>query len=637
MKRTLLALGLVFLPAFVGCSVEVVDELSEHQQEIVWGDISAQNYNQSTAQEQEWATATGITMRRSDITYLGAACPNRATGTSFDCSVDLKTYTAQQIVDRGGVPLCAHGTNTNFYPNELEVDAACTAFLVGPDVFATAGHCIFPDGRAPTTFDAQLECSKRTVVMRWRQSDNGEFPNGNPRVLERHIYDCVEVLSHGRNIGGWILPSRSPGLNSDWAFFRVDRAVTGGAGTGGPLTDAREPLPMSTTAVTTGTGSLTTVGHPFGHPTKIDPEVSVFAAPSERGAGTFALHADVQGGMSGGPVIDASGKVRGIVSAAPDTIQQLDPRFPTSNTVRPSCGDGVVTGTEECDEGDTTPGDGCSANCEKEQFCEMECFPPSDMPPNCPVGLFDLHPIAVGAECANRTGGSDTFCSAACPCEAGAGDCDGNAQCGTNLECATDYGPAFRQKPSTDVCVPSGCGGRAIGSGSFCTDGCPCGYGGGDCDPGTANTPRAECMNGLVCATDYGAHFGASATTDVCVTPQCGGRTPGTASFCTALCPCGQGGGDCDVAADCMAGSRCATDIGPAFNRPADYDMCVPSSCTQQIKANLGKAGFCTAACPCGRGGGDCNTNDQCMPGLTCAQNVGAQFGYAATVDVCTN
>jgi hypothetical protein len=44
---------------------------------------------------------------------------------------------------------------------------------------------------------------------------------------------------------------------------------------------------------------------------------------------------------------------------------------------------------------------------------------------------------------------------------------------------------------------------------------------------------------------------------------------------------------------------------------------------------------FCSAACPCGHGGGDCDDDGQCMPGLVCGTDNGPEFGGSATTDVC--
>ena len=41
-----------------------------------------------------------------------------------------------------------------------------------------------------------------------------------------------------------------------------------------------------------------------------------------------------------------------------------------------SCGNGIAEGTEQCDDGDTTSGDGCSAS------CQVECVPLAFMDPN---------------------------------------------------------------------------------------------------------------------------------------------------------------------------------------------------------------------------------------------------------------
>jgi lipoprotein signal peptidase len=79
------------------------------------------------------------------------------------------------------------------------------------------------------------------------------------------------------------------------------------------------------------------------------------------------------------------------------------------------------------------------------------------------------------------------------------------------LTCVNNVGAAFAMTSGTDVCLKSGCGTVALGSANFCSAACPCGHGGADCDS------NAECLPGLVCGTNNGAAFGYSATTDVCV------------------------------------------------------------------------------------------------------------------------
>jgi hypothetical protein len=61
-------------------------------------------------------------------------------------------------------------------------------------------------------------------------------------------------------------------------------------------------------------------------------------------------------------------------------------------------------------------------------------------------------------------------------------------------------------------------------------------------------------------------------------------RTRPQAAFCSALCPCSSGQGDCDSNAECQSGLVCGTDNGSSFGLPADYDVCLSStlrtSCT---------------------------------------------------------
>ncbi len=45
--------------------------------------------------------------------------------------------------------------------------------------------------------------------------------------------------------------------------------------------------------------------------------------------------------------------------------------------------------------------------------------------------------------------------------------------------------------------------------------------------------------------------------------------------------------------------------------------------------------GYCSALCKCGEGQGDCDSEDQCQDGLLCKEDVGADYGWAWNVDVC--
>jgi hypothetical protein len=582
--------------ASAGCSAGGYETVDTNEEPVLFGNVSRQQYKNATATNQERATAVGVLMQTSDITFDGGACPDPATGSSFDCTVELNARTPAQISAAGGTPLCAHDINTVIGPNELTIDFSCTAFMIGQDLFATAAHCITPDGLGYDSLTKLLECANRSVVLRWRPSDDSSFPNGNPSVLERHVYQCVEVVNHGRNLNGWLMPDslngiqQMNGLDNDWAIFRVDRPVSGGTGTGGPITPAREPLALATSAPVAGTTGLSTIGHPYGHPIKIDPEVTVQASPSPtREPGTFTTKADVAPGLSGGPVINADGTVAGIWSAGVPLLETDDPRFPGKK-------------------------------------CEMECFGTSaEGSPVCNDPLGDAHPIAVQAICLDRTPGGSTFCSTACPCNAGAGDCDKNSECAPGLSCHTDVGLGYRMGPSTDVCLPSACS-QPLGHKDYCLNACPCGYGSGDCDS------DAQCMDGLVCATDYGSMFKMTAGTDVCVTAQCAGRTVASGSFCTEECPCGHGGGDCDSDADCILGLVCVDNVGATFGMSAATDVCMPPACGD---VSPGASTFCSTDCPCGNGGGDCDDDAECMPGLHCGTNNGASFGFSSSTDVC--
>lgn len=141
----------------------------------------------------------------------------------------------------------------------------------------------------------------------------------------------------------------------------------------------------------------------------------------------------------------------------------------------------------------------------------------------------------------------------------------------------------------------------------------------------------SECESGLTCMRDVGAVYGWSADVDVCL-PECSGIGLGTPDYCTPNCPCSAGEGDCDSHDDCGPGTTCVQNVGAQFGYPANIDVCV-NSCDPQFAGNWD---FCKAGCgPCSAGQGDCDSDSECEPGLQCASNVGDHFGYGQSVDVC--
>jgi alpha-tubulin suppressor-like RCC1 family protein len=249
----------------------------------------------------------------------------------------------------------------------------------------------------------------------------------------------------------------------------------------------------------------------------------------------------------------------------------------------------------------------------------------------------DAEGLQQGLRCAGN-GAGDT-CHPTCPCPAGGGDCDSNAECQPGLVCANDLGARFGMSASMDVCVPAhctngvqdagetgpdtggACGGcPANGQGDSCSPQCPCASGGGDCDS------PADCQSGLVCVDDRGARFGMKPLLDVCTPNHCAngvqdaaeGETgidtgppccPGNGQdfTCSSACLCASGWGDCDGSAQCQMGLVCPTQPnGAKFGMNAASQVCIPAHCTNgrfdpgssEIQRDCGgPCGTCETSC----------------------------------------
>ncbi|ACY13589.1 carboxypeptidase regulatory-like domain-containing protein [Haliangium ochraceum] len=172
--------------------------------------------------------------------------------------------------------------------------------------------------------------------------------------------------------------------------------------------------------------------------------------------------------------------------------------------------------------------------------------------------------------------------------------------------------------------ISSACTGDELGSFDYCSTSCPCDVNEGDCDS------DAQCAGALVCMRDTGGLFGLDPEVDMCM-EQCSEDAQGTPDFCSPECPCSAGEADCDDDEDCEPGNVCAKNVGASYGYAADVDVCV-DACDPIFNGGFD---YCSEACPCEHGQGDCDGDEDCAPGHVCARDVGAAYGFDPEMDMC--
>ncbi len=234
------------------------------------------------------------------------------------------------------------------------------------------------------------------------------------------------------------------------------------------------------------------------------------------------------------------------------------------------------------------------------------------------AGIRAIYGVGAGGQ-----NGHADYCRDYGPCSVGEGDCDGNSQCQSGLQCSQDVGASYGFRADYDVCEAAS-GGGTNGHADYCRDYGPCSVGEGDCDG------NSQCQSGLQCSQDVGASYGFRADYDVCEAASGGGQN-GHADYCRDYGPCSAGQGDCDGNSQCQSGLQCSQDVGASYGFAANYDVCEAASGGGQN----GHADYCRDYGPCSVGEGDCDGNSQCQSGLQCRQDVGASYGFRANYDVC--
>jgi hypothetical protein len=208
---------------------------------------------------------------------------------------------------------------------------ACSGFLIGPDLVATAGHCFdalqFGADASGSLDPAELtrSCSNLSFVFGFTK-ETINAATATATVPTANHYRCTGVvearLDVTKNATGTTITDQR-----DWAVFRLDRAVTG-----------RKPHAFRRIGKVAPREALSVVGHPGGLPMKVAANGKVEAPQSGRPEWNYLwntrlfLHsADTEGGNSGSPIINSgTGMVEGIHTASPGSFQ-------ADKTVTPAC------------------------------------------------------------------------------------------------------------------------------------------------------------------------------------------------------------------------------------------------------------------------------------------------------------
>lgn len=166
---------------------------------------------------------------------------------------------------------------------------ACSGFMIGDKLLATAGHCI----------TSQADCDQMSWVFDY--AVKAKSKRADVIVPKSKIFSCKKVLSaklevvEGKDM-------------RDFSVIELDRSPK------------RTPLKLRQKGKITNRDKVFVIGHPSGLPTKITTNGSVFENDSPY---SFKTNLDTFGGNSGSPVLNEKTKmVEGIlVRGAKDYLE----------------------------------------------------------------------------------------------------------------------------------------------------------------------------------------------------------------------------------------------------------------------------------------------------------------------------
>jgi len=326
------------------------------------------------------------------------------------------------------------------------------------------------------------------------------------------------------------------------------------------------------------------------------------------------------------------------------------------------CGDGVVNGPEECDDGNLKSGDGCSSECLKEQKCTDDDGDSFSVeggncgPVDCDDDNENVNPGAVEVcdgldnDCDGKTD-EGIVCNRAphinvdltpenpttlddLSCIGTANDPDSD-ELTVTYEFTGDYVesgsatkvdgfylaiiPNSQTKPKdlitctmkvSDGSLDDTDSDSVIVQAKKCTDddGDSFSVEGGNCGPEDCNDDNEDVYPGAVEVCD-----GIDNDCDVFVDEGCDVCPPAGVEqcdlgFCTEMCPCHEGQGDCDSDAECKQGLSCVKNVGPIVGCQKFVDICLDLKGGCEDNDQDGFDGFDTVRCSTGN---DCDDNNE--------------------------
>lgn len=173
----------------------------------------------------------------------------------------------------------------------------CTAFLIGPDLLLTAGHCSVNVG--VVEHETETYCKTYRWMFDYAPDANGKTKTSG--IDADKIYNCKETI---------FAASEEHAPYRDFAIIRLDRKVEG-----------RTPLKLNFDPVKPQE-VLSVVGYPFGTPATVSTNGRVLR--NDPAFQKIVTTLDVFEGNSGSPVLNARKEVVGILVGG----------FPSANTFK---------------------------------------------------------------------------------------------------------------------------------------------------------------------------------------------------------------------------------------------------------------------------------------------------------------